>query len=127
MRDRMFDRRALVSTVSHAIIAFRVLTGPIAMPVGLAHQFVKGVGIAFINEQVARFLPTEDVVGRITPWRAFIGLIAGQKIQVQARVIERPAAFAFPTQAKNVSKQALGLTPAQENILSRRMLVFITG
>ena len=84
MGEGMFDRGALVSAVCHAIVAFRVLTRPIAVPIGLANQFIEGIGIAFIDEQITGFLSTEDVIGRIAPWRAFIGLIAGQKIKVQA-------------------------------------------
>src|SRR5579883_456486 len=91
MTERVVDGRALEAAVRHAIVATPVAADAVALPLGVLHQGAIGGGIALIGQQVAGALPAEDVVRRIAPRGALVALVAGEEVEVQARVIEGPA------------------------------------
>ena len=104
--DRVRHRRGLVAAMRHAVGAFLVVPGAIAVPVGGFHQLLERRGVA-LAKQIAGALPAEDVAGRVAPGRAAVLLIAGQKIQVQGRVVQTPALA--PGAPEDVPEQLLGL------------------
>ena len=71
----------------HAVGALFVVAGAVGIPIGLIHQFVEGLRVAFA-EQIAGLLPAEDGARRITPRRAVVGLVAGEEIEEQAGLAE---------------------------------------
>ncbi len=81
MGKRVVYRRTLVAAVCHAIVALWIATGAITLPRCFLHQCLKAIGVALVPQQIARFLPTEDIVSGVTPGSAPVGLIAGQKIE----------------------------------------------
>src|SRR5215211_6333266 len=98
----------------HAVGAFLVVAGAVGIPVGLLHQLLEGLGVAFA-EQIAGTLPAEIVAGRIAPGRAAIGLVAGEKIEKQAGLVEGPAAL--PVALEDLAEQLLGAPAVQEMLL----------
>src|SRR5437773_9728496 len=100
----------LVAAMGHAVGAFFIAAGAVGIPVGRLHRLLETRRIAFA-EQVAGLLPSENVAGRHAPRGAVIGLIAGEKIEEQARMDEGPAlAFAAP---KDVAEQFLRLAAVE--------------
>src|SRR5277367_6251403 len=70
--ERVVHGAGFVAAVHHAIGALGIAAlGAVALPFGLAHQLVEGIGVAVLQE-VAGFLPAKNVVGGHTPWRAFV-------------------------------------------------------
>src|SRR6185437_762907 len=87
MTERIIDRGAFEAAMRHAVVAARILAHAVLFPFGVFDQRLIGGRIALVGQEVAGPLPTEQVVSRIAPRRALIGLVAGQKIQEQRRVI----------------------------------------
>ena len=77
--------------MDHAVAALGISAHAVTVPVGLVHERLESGRVAFADEQVARPLPTEHVARGIAPGSALVTLVAGQEIQVKARVVERPA------------------------------------
>ena len=73
----------------HAVGALLVIADAVGVPVGVFHQLLEGLGVAFA-EQVAGPLPAEDGARRVAPRRAVIGLVAGEEVEEQAGLAERP-------------------------------------
>src|SRR6476469_10238104 len=117
----MLDRRGLVAGMHHAVGAFLVIAGAVGIPVGLFHQLLEGLGVAFA-QQVTGPLPAEDGAGRIAPRRAVVTLVAGQEVEEQAGLAERPL-FAAPAAAEDVAEQVLGAVAVEEVLLVGRALV----
>src|SRR6478672_7460565 len=109
----------------HAVGAFLVIARAVAIPVRVLHQLLEGLGIAFA-EQIAGALPAEHRAGRIAPGRAVIGLIAGEKIEKQPRLEERPAGPS-PSPAKDIAEQLLGPGAIEEVLLVGSALIGVTG
>src|SRR5271170_1758 len=109
MADRIDDRGCLIPAVHHAIGAFFVIAGPVGIPIGFLHQRLEGFGIAFA-EQVTGTLPAEIGARRVAPRGATIGLVARQKVEKQAGLVERPAASAtaLGLALEDLPKQFLG-------------------
>ena len=86
--ERMLHHRVgggrLVAAMGHAVGAFFVAAGAVGVPVGVFHQFVEGLGVAFA-EQIARLLPAEDVARRHAPRRAVEFLVAGEEVEEHRR------------------------------------------
>ena len=101
------DGSRFEAAMHHAIGAFLVIADAVSVPVGLFHQLLEGLGIA-LAEQIAGPLPAEDGARGIAPGRAMIGLIAGQEIEEQQRLKERPVVAALPRR-ENIAEQLLGL------------------
>src|SRR5438067_1558155 len=120
---RIDDGGCLVAAVHHALSAFLVIAGAVGVPVSLLHQLLEGFRITFA-EQIARALPAEIVAGRIAPRRATVGLITGQEIEKQARLIEGPALAVLPSE--NVAEQFLRTTAAEEMRLIGGTLIGIS-
>src|SRR5690348_7447624 len=108
--------------MDHAVGALFVIAGAVGVPVGLRHQLLEALGIA-LAEQIARPLPAEDVARRIAPRRAVIGLVAGEEVEEQARLAERP--FGAVLGAEDAAEQFLGLAPIEKVRLVGRALVGI--
>src|SRR6185369_2443325 len=108
--------------MGHAVGAFFVLAGAVAVPVGGRHQFLEGLGVAFA-EQIAGLLPAENVARRHAPWRAFVGLVAGEEIQEQAGMHEVP--LLALAAGKYVAEQLLGLRAVEEVLLVGRTFIGI--
>src|SRR4029077_12189607 len=107
----------------HAVGAFLVIAGAVAVPLGLFHQFFEGLGVAFA-EQITRPLPAEHGACRSATRRAVIGLIAGEEIEEEARLEDRPFAVAL-RQFEHIAEQLLGSRAVQEMLLVGRALVSI--
>src|SRR5687767_1135464 len=97
----------------HAVGALLVLARAVGIPVGRLHQFLETRCIA-LSHEVAGLLPAEDVAGGITPRRAVIALVAGQEVEVEARLIEDPLAPLLAAFAEDVAEQRLGLAAVEE-------------
>src|SRR5258708_36541843 len=95
MLHGVLDCSGFVAAVHHAIGALLVIARSVGIPIRLFHEFTKTSGIAFAK-QITGPLPAENVARRIAPRRAAIGLIAGQEIEEQARLTERPRASTAP-------------------------------
>src|ERR1700733_4640322 len=90
MAERVVDSGAFEAAVRHAIVAARVLAHAVLVPLGVVDERTVARRIAFVGQEVAGPLPAENVVRRIAPRRALIGLVAGEKVQEQRGMIERP-------------------------------------
>ena len=84
---RIHDGGRLIAAMNHAIGAFFVIARAVGVPVGLFHQLSEGLGIA-LSEEIAGALPAEIVARRIAPRGATVGLVPGEKIEEQARLVE---------------------------------------
>src|SRR5699024_8967457 len=94
VRERIVHGRTLITAMGHAVVAFRVATDAVVVPVGVFDQLAERVHIAFVNQQVTGLLPAEYVAARHAPGGALISLVAAHEIQEQARLRQRPfAAF----------------------------------
>src|SRR5258706_11762841 len=100
MAHRILHGGGFEAAVHHAVGTLFVIAGAIRVPVGLVHQFAKGLGVPFA-EQIARALPAEHRACRIAPWRAAVFLVAREEVQEQSGLAERPrlAAAAAPEDA----------------------------
>src|SRR5690606_34203015 len=67
----------------------------------------------------------EDVVGRVRPRCALIALVAGEKIEEQARLIEVPLARALLAALEDLAEELLRLSPTEEHVLPRRVVVAV--
>src|ERR1700722_17599486 len=75
------DRRRLITAADHAVSAFWIAgSGTVVFPLRLRDQLLEGRSVAIL-QQVAGFLPAEDVVSRIAPWRAFVVPLAHQELE----------------------------------------------
>ena len=109
--------------MDHAVGALLVVAGAVGIPVGLLHQLLEGRRVAFA-EQVAGLLPTEHGAGRVAPWRAMVGLVAGQEVEEQARLLEGPLLAALLlTVPEHAAEQVLGRLAVQEVLLVGGTLV----
>src|SRR5262245_7228431 len=106
-----------------AVGALIVVAGVVSIPIGLVHQFIEGPCVP-LAEQVAGLLPAENCASRIAPRRAMVALIAGEKIEEQARLAERPFIFACSA-LEYVAEQLLGLAAIEKVLLVGRTLVCI--
>src|SRR5581483_9767893 len=119
--DRVVHGGRFIAAMRHTVRTFRIVAGAVRVPIGLFEQCFEARRVAFVDEQIARPLPAEYVARRIAPRRAAIGLIAGEKVEIQARVVERP-----PTplaEAEKISEKLLARVALNEKILARRVLV----
>src|SRR5215472_14999466 len=121
MAHGVLYRGRLVAAMHHAIGALFVVARPVCVPVGLVHQLAKARGIAFA-QQVARSLPAKDVARRIAPRRATIVAVAGEEVEKQPRLTERPRA-PVASAPEDVAKEPLRPGARQEVLLIRRTLV----
>src|SRR5205814_912699 len=61
----------LMTAVDHAVLAFLIAASlPVVLPLCIFQQLLKGLSVSFL-EEIARSLPAEEVVSRITPRGAF--------------------------------------------------------
>ncbi len=111
--------------MDHAVGAFLIIADPVGVPVGLVHQFVEGLRIAFA-EQIAGPLPAEDGARRVAPGGAVIGLVPGQEVEEQARLVERPLACAVAP-AEHRAEQLLRRRAVEEMLLVRGALIGVAG
>ena len=123
MGERIHCRRRLIAAMGHAVGAFLIAAGAVAVPVGALHELLEGLGVAFA-EQVARPLPAEHVAGRIAPRRALILLIAGEEIEEQGRLVELPVACASAA-PEDLAEQLLGVAAVEKMLLVGRPLIGI--
>jgi hypothetical protein len=63
-------------------------------------------------------LPAEHRARRVAPRRAFVGLVAREEVEEQARLAERPV-LAVVAALEDFAKQLLGLVAVQEVLLIR--------
>ncbi len=127
MFERVLHGRALETAVSHAVVAPCIPADAIPAPVRVFDQRAVTGSVSLVGHEVTRPLPAEDVVGRVAPGRALIGLIAGQEVEKQARVIESPAPPALPAAPEDLAKQALARGASEEYVVTRSVLVVIAG
>src|SRR6202789_4420221 len=126
--ERVVDRRALEAAMRHAVVAARVLAHAVFFPLGVLDQRSVGRRVSLVREQITGPLPTEHVIGWIAPRRALIGLVAGEKIQEQRGMIERPGdAGRAAAQIENIPEQQLAGIARQEHVLFRRMMIAVPG
>src|SRR6185437_6809725 len=119
---RIDHGRRFIAAVHHALGAFLVIAGAVGIPVRFLHQLLEALRIA-LAEQVAGTLPAEIIARRIAPRRAAIALIAGEEIEEQARLIERPALAVLALE--DFAEQLLRTAAAEEVGLIRRPLISV--
>src|SRR5262245_54594336 len=105
----------------HAVGTFWVVARPVTIPVCFFNESFERRCVAFVYQQIAGPLPTENVACRVTPGCATVGLVAGEKIQKQARVIEPP--LPLFTKAENISEELFARFALHKNVLARSMLI----
>ncbi|KOS92276.1 hypothetical protein DM53_4518 [Burkholderia mallei] len=121
MRDRIHHGGGLEAAVDHAVRTLFVVADAVVVPVGRFHQLLEGLHVTFAD-QVARLLPAEHRARRVAPRRALVRLVAGEEIEEQRRLAERPALAAFAA-LEDFAEQVLRLVAVQEVLLIRRALV----
>src|SRR5258707_11342082 len=106
--------RSFVTAVHHTVCALGI-TGlrAIVFPFRCVQQLLKRIGIAVL-EQIARFLPAEDVGRGHSPWRASIGALPHQELEEKGRMFESPALLAV---RQDRAEQPPRARPAQEVLL----------
>src|ERR1700739_1504454 len=83
-------RGGLVAAAHHTIRAFGIAAADaVLFPFRRLHQLLEAVGVAIL-QQVARLLPSENVVSRRAPWCAIVVAIAHQEFKKQRRHVELP-------------------------------------
>lgn len=115
MRESVSDCRGFKAAMKHAIRTFRVATVAVKPPIRFIQQRLKGRGIPFLREEIARLLPSENISCRVAPGRTRVGLIPSQKIKKQRGVIKIPV-LAF-SEFKNFSEELNAACPLQKNLL----------
>jgi len=92
--EGVVDRAGLVSAVHHAVAALHVATFlPIIFPHGIGHELLEGGDVAVLQE-VAGFLPTEDVIGGVAPGGAIVVDVALEELEEVRGEIKLPRFFA---------------------------------
>src|SRR5689334_18298436 len=124
MPDGVLHRGGFETAVHHAVGTLLVVTRAVAVPVGLFHELTKALRIAFA-QQVTRPLPTEDRACGIAPRGALVSLVAGEEVEEEARLAERPRPPALPA-LEHVAEKLLRRGAVEEVLLVRRTLVGVT-
>ena len=120
----MIDGGCFISAVHHAIGALGIARlEAITRPLGLRHQFVKGVHITFVDE-ITRFLPAKEGVGGIAPWRAIELAFAHQELKEEHGLVELPS---LPAVREQHVEQGTGFLAAEEVGLIGGSLIGIAG
>src|SRR5690349_21723522 len=109
MLEGVLNCGRLEPRMDHAVGALFVVADAIGIPVGGFHQLLEGLGVAFAD-QIAGLLPAEHGAGWIAPRRAVVGLVAGQEVEEQAGLAERPLLAAVAA-LEDIAKQLLGGLP----------------
>src|SRR6185312_2997198 len=79
------------------------------------------------GEKVTGPLPTGEVVGRIAPGRALVGLVARQEIEEERGLVERPARTPLAATPENLAEELFARAASEEDVLSRRVLIAVAG
>src|SRR5450755_1743513 len=109
--------------MDHTILALGVVAlVAVVVPVGQLEIFLERADVAVLQE-VARFLPAEDVVGGATPRGAFEIEVALEELEEQRREIELPALLGL---LEDLLEKSLGLVAMEEFFLIGRFLVGVT-
>src|SRR6185437_9014233 len=96
----------------HAIRAFLVIAGAVRVPIRLVHQLRESLGVAFA-EEIAGPLPAEIIARGVAPRRAMVALIAGEEVEEQRGLAERPFLRAVAA-LEDAAEKLLGLAPIEE-------------
>src|SRR5271155_2972762 len=100
--------------MDHAVLALGIVAlVAVVVPVGQFEIFLERADIAVL-EEVARFLPAEDVVGRAAPRRALEIEVALEELEEERREVEAPALLRV---GKNLFEEGLGLVAMEEVLL----------
>lgn len=92
--ESIVNGTGFVPAVYHAVAALHVATFlPVFFPHGIGHQLFEGRDVAVLQE-VAGFLPTEDVIGGVAPRGAIVVDVALEKFQEIGGEIKLPRFFA---------------------------------
>jgi hypothetical protein len=105
----------------HAVGAFWVVARAITIPVRFFKQSFKRRRVALVYEQIAGPLPTQHVTCRVTPGCTTVALVAGEKIQKQARVVKPP--LVLPAKPENISEKLFARLALHKNVLAGRMFI----
>src|SRR5919108_3648599 len=117
----VIDGSGFVAAMCHAVGAFRIVTGAVELPVSLFEQSFECRRVTLVHEQIARPLPAEHITGRVTPGCTAVRLVAREKIQKQAGVVEPPpVSLAEP---ENVPEELLARIALDEKVLARSVLI----
>src|ERR1700730_11952389 len=112
--ERGIYRRSFVAAVHHAVgTSWIAGLGPVVLPFGGREQLGKSLRITIL-QQVAGLLPTENVVGRHAPRRAWVSPLAHEELKEQRRQIEAPVGIAV---RKNGAEHAARTCASQEVLL----------
>src|SRR5581483_4855107 len=79
-----------------------------------------------LADEIAGLLPAEHGAGRIAPGRAMIGLVAGEEIEEQVGLAERPFLAALAA-LEDVAEELLRRLAVEEVLLVRRTLISVAG
>ena len=120
--EGIVDRTGFISTVNHAVPAlFITALLSVLFPSGVFHQLFEGRDIAVL-EEVAGFLPTEDVVGGVAPRSAIVVDIALEELEEIRGEVELPGFF---TVRENLVKKFLCAFTAEEVLLVGCFLITV--
>jgi len=122
--EGVVDGTGFVAAVDHAVLATLVpALLAVAGPVGGVDQFLEGIGVA-VAEEIAGFLPAEDVEGGVAPGGAVVVDFALEEGDEVRRVVELPG---FLGVAENLGEEGLGAVALEENFLLGGLGVGIAG
>ncbi len=117
------DGWGLVAATHHAVGALGIARGhTVVFPLGFFEELFVCVGVALL-QQVARALPTEDVVGGHAPGNAIVVAIAHEELEEQGRHIELPGFLAV---GENGAEEAAHAGAAHELGLIGSLLVAVS-
>src|SRR4030095_15479977 len=105
----------------HAVGAFWVVARTITIPVRVFNQSFERRRVTLVYEQIAGPLPTQHVTCRVTPGCTTVALVAGEKIQKQARVVKPP--FVLSAKPENISEKLFTRLALHKNVLPGSMLI----
>src|SRR5436190_2742284 len=117
---RLEDGGGLIAAVGHAVVATRIATPAVLLPLRGLHELLVGLRVA-VGHQVARSLPAEDRVARDPPRGALEVHLALEEVQEERSVIEAPLlALAV---SERLAEELVRFLDPQEVVLVRRLLV----
>ena len=103
--EGVVDGAGFVSAVNHTVATFFVATFlTVLFPHRIGHQLLEGGDVAVLQE-VAGFLPTEDVIGGVAPRGAIVVDVALEELEEIRGEIKLPRFFA---PFKNFLEEFLG-------------------
>src|SRR5690606_35593072 len=119
--ERVVHRGRLVARVDHAVAAAIVSAVAVPIPVRRLEKLLERLRVSVL-EEIAGPLPTEHVVGRHPPRRAFVVASARKELEKERRLIEAPLATRPIEDSREEVTRAIA---AKETLLIGRLVVAV--